>query len=105
MANWVKILVPIVVAIIGAGSFVSAIINGIISALFTPNIQISGEPLNPKDQNRVLIDITNNGTAAAKNLRLTVQAPPNTSFSRPFLSTEKYIENETTATGILFTVT
>ena len=95
MVDWKNIAVPIIVAIIaGAVGLVSALINFIISALFTPNIQISEEPLKIGD-NKVTIDITNNGTAAAKNLKLTVQAPPNTSFNRPFFSTEKYIENAT----------
>lgn len=95
MVDWKNIGVPIIVAIIaGAVSLVSALVNFIISALFMPNIQISDEPLKIGD-NKVTIDITNNGTAAAKNLKLTVKAPPNTSFNRPFFSTEKYIDNAT----------
>lgn len=97
MPDWKSIGVPVIVAIIaGTVSLISAYTNFIISSFFTPNIQISKESAG-KLNDKIIIDITNNGTAAAKSLRLTVQAPPNTSFIRPIFSTEKYSENNTGA--------
>jgi hypothetical protein len=69
MVDWKNIGVPILVAIIaGTVALISAFINFIISALFTPYIQISKEPTTGMD--KLVIDIKNIGTAPAKNLKL-----------------------------------
>lgn len=95
MVDWKNIGVPIIVGIIaGTVALISALINFIISALFVPNIHISREPTTDQ-KDKVVIDITNIGTAAAKSLKLTVQAPPSTSFKYPLFSTEKYSANKT----------
>jgi hypothetical protein len=94
MVDWKNVGVPIIVAIIArAVALISALVNFIISALFVPNIQIFKDP-RAQGKDKVVIDITNIGTAAAKNLKLTVMAPPNTSFLYPF-STESYSKNKT----------
>jgi hypothetical protein len=72
MVDWKSIGVPIIVAVIAGGvALVSALINYIIATLFVPNIVIT------KEKNHTIFDITNTGSAAAKGLKLTVQAPYN----------------------------
>jgi hypothetical protein len=87
--------VPIIIAIIaGVIALISALINYIIAALFIPNLDISKEP-NQEQNKKTIIDITNIGSAPAKSLKLTVQAPQNISFKHPIFSTEIYNETKT----------
>jgi hypothetical protein len=90
MVDWKNIGVPIIIAIIaGAVALVSALINYIIAALFVPNFVVSAtyhiDPERPPE-----FDITNIGSAAAKDLKLTVEAPLGYAFKEPIFSTENY---------------
>jgi len=43
----------------------------------------------------------NIGSASAKDLKLTVQAPPHVTFKHPIFSTERYAENKTIDPSLL----
>jgi hypothetical protein len=71
MVDWKNIGVPIIVALIAGGvALIAALINGIIAAVFTPNISITRA--STSNTHTTIFDITNSGSASAKDLKLTI---------------------------------
>jgi uncharacterized membrane protein len=90
MVDWKNIGVPIIIAVIaGAVALVSALINYIIAALFVPNFAVS-TTYQTLPEKPPVFEITNTGSAAAKGLKLTVEAPLGYAFKEPTFSTENY---------------
>jgi hypothetical protein len=92
MVDWKNIGVPITVALIGGTAAIITGLGGfIIGSLFVPVVNISKD-LNSIENKSTIIDITNTGSASAKNLKLTIQAPVYVSFKHPIFSTERLKE-------------
>jgi hypothetical protein len=97
LVDWKNVGVPIVVTLITLiGGFV---ISSLVSVLFKPDISIE---LIPHKENiyKVTIDLENKGSAAAKNLKLTMESPHNITSMHIF-STENYTKRYTNSSPIL----
>lgn len=85
--------------IVGVGTLIGAAYSSIILAIFTPIISVTAAP--NSNANGTIIDVTNTGSASAKDLKLTVQAPPHVTFQHPVFSTERYTQNRTEDPSLL----
>jgi hypothetical protein len=97
MVDWKNVGVPIAVTLITLIGGV--VITSLVSVLFKPDISIE---LIPDKENpyKVTVDMENKGSAAAKNLKLTMESPHNITSMHIF-STENYTKRYTNSSPIL----
>jgi len=97
MVDWKNVGVPIAVTLITLIGGV--VITSLLSVLFKPDISIE---LIPHKENpyKVTVDMENKGSAAAKNLKLTMESPHNITSMHIF-STENYTKRYTNSSPIL----
>ena len=100
MFDWKNVGVPIIVALLSLGSaIIVASFAYIASVILKPNISIT--TASSSNLHTTIFDITNIGSAPAKDLKVTVEAPPNVTFNHPIFSTERYTENKTRDPSLL----